>query len=88
MFRIIFWAHILAYNLVRKIMVQAAIITVNASKFWAKVIVQVKVRKIPREFIGNYQKDLVFREKFQKTLNQLWKEKDELIDKVLAENSK
>jgi 1-acyl-sn-glycerol-3-phosphate acyltransferase len=47
-----------------------------------KVIVEIRERNIPAEMRGDYENDAVFRERFQKSLNQIWLEKQQAIDRL------
>jgi len=49
----------------------------------------VKIEKLPVEekLTGDYTNDETYRKEFQNWANNLWKEKDELIDKILKENN-
>jgi len=50
------------------------------------ITVRIRTLNIPEEFLGkNYEEDEIFRKKFQKWINQLWKDKDQTIETVLAE---
>lgn len=50
----------------------------------SKVIVRARRIEVPREFlVGDYENDPVFRERFQAWARELWREKDELIDRLL-----
>ena len=61
------------------------------SGFWdflsgriSKVIVRARQIEIPRDFlVGDYENDPIFRERFQAWVRELWREKDELIDRLL-----
>ncbi|MBI5448186.1 MAG: acylphosphatase [Gammaproteobacteria bacterium] len=48
------------------------------------IIVKVRLLPITPELMGNYEGDTKFRQVFQKWLNELWYEKDELITYILA----
>lgn len=51
-----------------------------------KVIINIKKIDIPSEFIGkDYSADPVFKEQFQAWLNELWLNKDALIDDIKSE---
>lgn len=51
-----------------------------------KVYVHTQVREIPSDLRnGDYENDPVYREKFQNWVNQIWKEKDQLIEKMKLE---
>jgi len=51
------------------------------------ITVRVSVLPIPKEFIGkNYEEDNDVREEFKKWVNQLWQEKDQLIEEILVEH--
>lgn len=47
-----------------------------------KIIVKYEVMSIPPELYGNYYEDASFRKTFQSWVNQLWAEKDQLIDNI------
>ena len=49
--------------------------------------VKVRIRELPitDDVIGDYFEDEEYKARFQKWINNLWEEKDELIDKTLAE---
>jgi 1-acyl-sn-glycerol-3-phosphate acyltransferase len=50
----------------------------------SKVIVRARQIEVPRDFlVGDYENDPVFRERFQAWVRELWREKDELIDRLL-----
>ena len=50
------------------------------------ITVRVKVLPIPKDIVGvNYEEDKAFREKIQQWVNQLWQEKDNRIEAILAE---
>lgn len=61
--------------------------------FWAflrgdipTIAVRVKTIDIPEEFIGkNYEEDGEFKKQFQQWINQLWEDKDQVIETVFAE---
>lgn len=48
-----------------------------------KIVVRVQTLPITRELQGDYFEDEKFRARFQKWINDLWIEKDELLDKML-----
>ena len=51
-----------------------------------KVVMRVKIRPIPAEFLGqDYQNDEVFRQRFQAWINELWEEKDALLETLHRE---
>jgi len=51
-----------------------------------KVKVNVRELEIPREFLGkDYANDAQFKTDFQEWVNQLWLDKDALIDEMKAE---
>jgi hypothetical protein len=51
-----------------------------------RVVVDVKQRPIPREWLGaDYAQDPAFRAAFQAWVQEIWAEKDALIGRVLAE---
>lgn len=47
-----------------------------------QIRVHVRERPIPPEMLGNYSEDAVFRERFQAWVNQIWLEKDLLLDEM------
>jgi 1-acyl-sn-glycerol-3-phosphate acyltransferase len=47
-----------------------------------QVIVDIRERTIPKEMIGDYENDPVFREAFQQWLNHLWLEKQQTINRL------
>lgn len=48
-----------------------------------KVVMRVQTRPIPAEFLGkDYQHDAAFRAEFQAWINQLWAEKDALLEQL------
>lgn len=51
------------------------------------VRVHVRQRPIPANLLGDYDKDPEFREAFQQWLNQLWREKDDLLVAMAQERS-
>ncbi len=61
--------------------------------FWAflrgdipTIAIRVKTIDIPEEFIGkNYEEDVEFKKHFQQWINQLWEDKDQVIETVFAE---
>lgn len=47
------------------------------------IAVRIRTLDIPETFIGkNYAEDEVFRDQFQKWINQLWKDKDQVIETI------
>lgn len=53
-----------------------------------RVYVHTEVREIPPDLkTGDYENDPVYREKFQNWINQIWREKDQLIEKLQREAS-
>jgi 1-acyl-sn-glycerol-3-phosphate acyltransferase len=68
----------------------------GAPDFWEflaggldRVIVHVEERPIPQELLGgDYLGDRVFREQFQAWIEDLWKQKDEQMAKLLVEHEK
>jgi hypothetical protein len=63
------------------------------SEFWLGEVprIAVNLRKIDIPawvLAGNYEDDADFREKFQQWVDQLWTEKDQLIEKMKAKYSK
>lgn len=61
-------------------------------EFWSgqtkKVVVKATLRTIPAEFSqGDYENDPVFRENFQKWVNNLWQEKDNLLTQLHEHNA-
>lgn len=61
----------------------------NFWNFLCGKITEVKIRvealPVPTDMIGDYFNDKEFRDRFQKWLNNLWQEKDLLIDRLLQE---
>lgn len=50
------------------------------------IAVRVRTIDIPQEFLGkNYEDDSVFKEQFQEWINQLWKDKNQVIETVLKQ---
>ncbi|GGY65013.1 acyltransferase [Cellvibrio zantedeschiae] len=47
-----------------------------------RICVDVRERPIPEDMLGNYGDDNEFRERFQGWVNQIWQEKDALLDKM------
>jgi 1-acyl-sn-glycerol-3-phosphate acyltransferase len=47
-----------------------------------KVTVRIDVISVSAELRGDYQNDPVYRERFQTWLNQLWKEKDDVLTRI------
>jgi 1-acyl-sn-glycerol-3-phosphate acyltransferase len=50
-----------------------------------KVVVDIRERKIPDDMVGDYENDMVFRERFQQWLNLIWHEKQEKINQLKAD---
>ncbi len=51
-----------------------------------RVYIHTEVREIPSELKnGDYENDPVYREKFQNWVNQIWREKDQLIERLQKE---
>lgn len=48
-----------------------------------RIIVKVTIRAVTEEFIGDFQADESFRERFQRLVDQIWSEKDQLIQETL-----
>ena len=67
----------------------------SARGFWdflcgrvPRAIVRVKQIKIPPELCqGDYEADPEFKSEFQNWVNQLWVQKDTLIEEILSEHS-
>lgn len=49
-----------------------------------RIAVHVRERPIPDDMLGNYSDDAVFRERFQAWVNQIWLEKDALLEQMQA----
>lgn len=49
-----------------------------------RIQIHVQERPIPQEMLGNYSDDDVFRERFQAWVNQIWLEKDALLQQMRA----
>jgi len=50
------------------------------------IVVRIKTIDIPEEFLGkNYEEDISFKRQFQEWINQVWIEKDQIIEDVLKE---
>ncbi len=47
-----------------------------------RICVQVRERPIPAGMLGNYSDDAEFRERFQAWVNQIWQEKDALLEQM------
>ncbi|MBT1066184.1 acyltransferase [Bowmanella sp. Y26] len=47
-----------------------------------KVVLRAKAIPLARQLVGNYQEDDIFRAQFQGWLNQLWQDKDSLIQQL------
>lgn len=52
-----------------------------------RIRVHIRQLPIPPELIGDYSEDSEFRAGFQQWVNQLWAEKDELLDTLIREES-
>lgn len=53
-----------------------------------QVTVKVRQLNIPKEYVyGDYQNDVQYRENFQKWVNVLWEEKDELMGQLIRQKS-
>lgn len=47
-----------------------------------RIHIHIRQLPIPADLIGNYMEDTEFRARFQQWVNQLWRDKDELIDSM------
>lgn len=70
--------------------INTTIIYPDSRSFWQfmcgktkKIIVRYEVLPLNKEMIGDYFNNAEFRSKFQQWTNQLWHEKDQLIDAIL-----
>ena len=53
-----------------------------------EIVVRVKAIPVTADLIGDYSEDPVFRDNFQKWINELWNEKDFLIEKLKNDQRK
>ncbi|MBP9731077.1 MAG: acyltransferase, partial [Moraxellaceae bacterium] len=52
-----------------------------------KIVVRVEQLPIPKHFLGkSYDQDEAYRAEFQQWVNQLWLDKDDLIDRLRVTN--
>lgn len=52
-----------------------------------KIVVDVRQRPITEDLVGDYFNDRAYKEHFQKWMNQLWQEKDQLIEQIIQEHN-